>query len=517
MKGEWRMGVSSSRGIETTKVDYKLNLEHEKPKSWLKSVSAFANTSGGQILFGFTDDLHDAVGLDNPQLTASKISELIESRIAPRVRFEINEIPADVQGKVCLELVISNGPNYPYYYTHERTMEAYVRHGDRSVIATPSELNNLILKGQNRTYDSLPSHYRSEDVSFTLLKATYKKETGDEFVVPRDLVSMGFVDCEGMVTNAGLLLCDQGFIHQSKIVCTRWKGMEKGSVEGDALDDQEFSDASLITLLGNAELFIRNNSKNAWTIRGMRREEKSDYPYKAVREVLVNALIHRDYQIIGTEVHVDMYDDRLEITSPGGMLNGSRIQDLDLKRVPSMRRNEIISDIFGRLHYMDRRGSGIGRIINSYTDYEEKPVFFSNEFYFQVVLPNRSVASPAQMSLQIVEESQLRKEKSQSDGQKTQLVERKVNSEQDWELIYFREKLIAVSANAFRKKTVGQLVQLFDRYRYEYSFNRRNIADLFGITENAASLFIKKCLSHGIIEKEKIDSYRFSNIVSEYE
>jgi ATP-dependent DNA helicase RecG len=505
------MDITTPHGIEATRVDYKLNLEQEKPKSWLKSVSAFANTSGGQILFGFTDDSHDAVGLDNSQLTASKISELIEARISPHVRFEINEFPADVQGRTCLELVISNGPNYPYYYTHERTMEAYVRHGDRSVITTSAELNNLILKGQNKTYDSLPSCYRSEDVSFTLLKATYKKETGDEFVLPRDLVSMGFVDYDGMVTNAGLLLCDQGFIHQSKIVCTRWKGIEKGSVDGDALDDQEFSDASLITLLGNAELFIRNNSKNAWTIRGMRREEKSDYPFKAVREVLVNAIIHRDYQIIGTEVHVDMYDDRLEITSPGGMLNGSRIQDLDLKRVPSMRRNEIISDIFGRLHYMDRRGSGIGRIINSYTEYEEKPIFYSNEYYFQVVLPNRGVASPAQLSLDLVEKSQLDNEKSQSNGQKTQFVGRKVNSDQDWELIYFQEKVIAIVGNDFRKKTIDKLTQLFDKYRYDYSFNRRNIADLFGITENAASGFIKKCLYHGIIEKEKVDSYRFIN------
>ena len=244
----------------------------------------------------------------------------------------------------------------------------------------------------------------------------------------------------------------------------------------------------------------------------MRREEKSDYPFKAVREVLVNALIHRDYQIIGTEVHVDMYDDRLEITSPGGMLNGSRIQDLDLKRVPSMRRNEIISDIFGRLHYMDRRGSGIGRIINSYSEYEEKPLFYSNEYYFQVVLPNRSVASLAQMTLDLDEKSQLSNEKSQSKAQKTQLTGRKVNSDQDWELIYFREKVLAIVGNNFRTKTFDQLEQLFDRYRYEYSFNRRNIADLFGITENAASGFIKKCLTYYIIEKEKVDSYRFVNV-----
>lgn len=114
----------------------------------------------------------------------------------------------------------------------------------------------------------------------------------------------------------------------------------------------------------------------------MRREEKSDYPFRAVREVLVNALIHRDYQNMGAEVHVDMYDDRMEISSPGGMMNGSRIQDLDLRMVPSMRRNEIISDIFGRLHYMDRRGSGIRRIINSYTYYKNKPIFYSNEYFF---------------------------------------------------------------------------------------------------------------------------------------
>lgn len=91
------------------------------------------------------------------------------------------------------------------------------------------------------------------------------------------------------------------------------------------LDDKEFQGASLITLLQNAEDFVRNNSKNPWSIRGMTREERSDYPYKAVREVLVNALIHRNYQILGSEIHVEVFDDRLEITSPGGMMNGRRV------------------------------------------------------------------------------------------------------------------------------------------------------------------------------------------------
>lgn len=85
----------------------------------------------------------------------------------------------------------------------------------------------------------------------------------------------------------------------------------------------------------------------------MKRVEVEEYPVRAIREALVNAIIHRDYQIVGSEIHVDMYDDRLEITSPGGMLDRSFIQNLDITKVASMRRNRIISDIFNRLHFME--------------------------------------------------------------------------------------------------------------------------------------------------------------------
>ena len=389
-----------------------------------------------------------------------------------------------------------------------------MRRGDRSEIATVVEQNNLILKGINKTYDSLPSSYDLSDVSFTLLAATFKKETGDDFVLAKDLVSMGFVTEEGKVTNAGLLLCDQGYLKQSKVVCTRWKGTEKGSVEGDALDDEEFTGVSLITLLSNVEAFIRTNSKNPWSIRGMRREEKSDYPFKAVREVLVNALIHRDYQSIGSEVHVDMYDDRMEISSPGGMISGSRIQDLDLKRVPSMRRNEIISDIFGRLHYMERRGSGIRRILNSYIDYTEQPEFYSDEYFFIVTLPNRSEARSAQMELELVfenatmqqssEETQLPSEKTQQSLEETQLsVEEKEKEE-------LKKWMKCRAEKIFNEKTFEKLLVLLEKYGSEYYFNRRTIANAFGITENAASRIIRKAVDCGIMRKEKKGVYYFN-------
>ena len=500
--------------IEATYLDYKVSLEKEKPKSWLKSVVAFANTKGCHILFGVSNYDHEPIGLDDAQGTASKISELLTSRVEPPVRYILTPFNSRKEGRLCLDLEVANGPHYPYYYVHEKTREIYVRRGDRSEIATVIEQNNLILKGMNKTYDSLPSSYNLSDVSFTLLAATFKKETGDDFDLTKDLVSMGFVTEDGIVTNAGLLLCDQGYLKQSKVVCTRWKGIEKGSVEGEALDDEEFTGVSLITLLANAEAFIRTNSKNPWSIRGMRREEKSDYPFKAVREVLVNARIHRDYQSIGAEVHVDMYDDRMEISSPGGMINGSRIQDMDLRRVPSMRRNEIISDTFGRLHNMERRGSGIRRILNSYVDYAEQPEFYSDEYFFVVTLPNRSEARSAQLELELeIGNAKLQQssDKLQQSSDKPQLslgdMQLSLGEKGKEEL---RKWLKCKAGRNFNKRNLEKLLELLEKYGSEYYFNRTAIANAFGVSENAASRIIRKSVDCGIMRKEKNGEYYFN-------
>ena len=99
---------------------------------------------------------------------------------------------------------------------------------------------------------------------------------------------------------------------------------------------------------------------------------------------------------------MEVFDDRLEITSPGGMMNGRRVQDMDIRHIPSMRRNQVISDVFSRLGFMERRGSGIDRILNSYVEVAQKPTFYSDSDFFIVTLPNRSVATPAQVSMESV-------------------------------------------------------------------------------------------------------------------
>lgn len=113
------------------------------------------------------------------------------------------------------------------------------------------------------------------------------------------------------------------FYYNSRLFCTRWNGLEKGSIFDDALDDKEF-EGNLIYLLQNGSDFIRNNSKVRFAKKAQYRVDKPDYAGRAVTEALVNALIHRDYIVRGSEIHIDMYDDRLETSRRAACLRASR-------------------------------------------------------------------------------------------------------------------------------------------------------------------------------------------------
>lgn len=373
---------------ETTEYDKKLKLEVKKPKSWCKSISAFANTLGGFLIFGISDD-NQIVGLETPDKDAELISEIIKTRLNPIPEFKISFHTED--GNVLLIVQVFKGEETPYYYSGDGLLEAYVRIGNESVKASPIELKRLVLRGRNTTFDSQNSMYKVEDYAFSKLRERYKKWTGNSFD-EKDLVSFGLATEQGYLTNAGALIADESPIRYSRIFCTRWNGLNKSGGTFDALDDAEY-EGSVLSLIENGEAFIKRNAKMMWKKTANSREEMPEYVERSYHEALVNAIAHRDYLINGSEVHIDIYDDRLEIYSPGGMPDGSNIQERDPVTVPSTRRNPVLADVFNRLGYMERKGSGFAKILDNYafqvnyTD-EKKPYFRSDRYQFTVIMPN---------------------------------------------------------------------------------------------------------------------------------
>lgn len=176
----------------------------------------------------------------------------------------------------------------------------------------------------------------------------------------------------------------------------------------DALDDAEYS-GSVLSLIENGEAFIKRNARMMWRKTPNSREELPEYVERSYHEALVNALAHRDYLVYGSEVHIDIYDDRLEIYSPGGMPDGSMIQDRDPLTVPSTRRNPVLADVFNRLGYMERKGSGFGKILNGYKaqiNYTEdkRPTFRSDRYQFTVVMPNLNYGVPQGVSQDVTQD-----------------------------------------------------------------------------------------------------------------
>ena len=342
---------------ETTEIEFKEEIEYKKPKSWLKTVSAFSNGIGGTIYFGVKDN-REIIGLEDVQKHIEKISELIKTRIEPLANFNISVVTQNNKDVIRLEII--QGTKTPYYYVADGNKIVFVRIGNESVNAPTYIINELIAKGEKLTFDAMPSKYNFDDLSFTLFKATYLQKTGKK-LEENDFISFGLMDEKRKLTYAGVLFSDQCPLLQSRIFCTRWNGLDKTSIFEDAVDDKEYS-GNLIMLLENGLNFIKNHNKKAWKKLPRTRVEYYDYNERVITELLVNALIHRMYDIVGAEIHIDIYDDRLEIESPGGMYDGSVIQNQDILNIPSKRRNPIIADVFQRLDFMERRGSGFKKI-----------------------------------------------------------------------------------------------------------------------------------------------------------
>ena len=365
---------------ESQNVEYKESW-HDKYLAW---ICGYANAQGGTIYFGIEDGTKKPVGVKN----VNSLMENIPNKIRDTMGIVADVALLRKEGKDVIRVKVKKSM-FPVCYHGEY----HYRTGAVKMVLTGPSLTQFLLEKSGIDWDASPtfSGFKKDEHAFTALAARYRKERKSR-LTDVDFESFGLALPDGRLTNVGALFADDCPLRHSRVFCTRWNGLSMASGVMDAKDNQEFA-GGLLSMLQYAEDFVRINSRHSWHKLARTRVEFVEYPERSVHEALVNAFIHRDYLVTGSEVHVDVFDDRIEITSPGGMPGDRKLEDFDIDCIPSIRRNPLLADMCERLRIMERRGSGFKKIFEDYAEDfinpgRRNPVLESRPAYFRIILPN---------------------------------------------------------------------------------------------------------------------------------
>lgn len=344
-----------------------------------KEILAFANTQGGIIYIGITND-GNIVGVNLPDEVVLQVVNTIRDAIKPDITLFTSCSIEDIGGKKVVKVSVQRGVDRPYYMNDKglKPSGVYVRQGSASVPASEDAIRQMIKETDGDTYEQIRSLNQELTFEYTLVEMKkYNFEFGQT-----QMKTLGLQSTDGLYTNLGLLLSDQ-CVHTIKIAC--FEGSDKSIFK----DRREFS-GSLLNQLADAYAYIDMFNKTNATFKGLERIDKRDYPAEAIREALLNAIVHREYSFSGS-ILINIYDDRIEFVSLGGIVPGLSIDDIFLGI--SQTRNEKLANLFYRLKLIEAYGTGIAKILSSYKNSDRKPTIKATDGVFQVVLPNLNYSS----------------------------------------------------------------------------------------------------------------------------
>lgn len=348
---------------ETRDLEFKRSVS----RTFLKTVSAFANYGTGRILFG-VDDSGKAVGLENPVADALRVENMINDSLEPVPRYSL-EVDEDAR-TVCL--TVYEGRAKPFLYAKR----AYRRGDSASTEVDRIELARLILSGQNLTFDELPSRWN--DFSFRLLSERCMARLGLTSFDDNALRTLGLMLADGSYTNAAEILSDRNGLGGVDIV-------KFGASINEFLDRETVSGESVLRQYEAAlEMYERHCVYEVVTGDVRKRVER--VPREAFREALANALVHRVWDV-PAHVTIGIHDDRVVISSPGGLPDGVSEEEY-LGGGISVPRNPILANVFFRLDYIEQFGTGIARINEAYEGRAAEPRFEVRENSLIVTLPS---------------------------------------------------------------------------------------------------------------------------------
>jgi len=337
-----------------------------------KTIIAFANDAGGELYIGIKDDPREIVGLPEESLFAmeEQISNIIFDRCYPAILPEITFITDN--DKHLIRVLIYRGSMPPYHLKDKGKLQGtYIRVGSINRQADETIIAELERRKRNISFDSeLVMDKLAKDLDINNFKNEYKEKTGEKLdsLTLRKLDLIKDVNGVEYPSNALVLFSDdklrQSMFHYAKVECARFKGT--GSEE---FLDQKSIYSNISTQAEEAYNFVLRHINKGAAVEGVYTVSRWEYPVKAIREVIRNAIVHRDYSLTGKDVKVAVYDDMIEITSPG--LLPPSIDYSAMESRQSDARNRIIAPIFKRLGIIDQWGNGLKLIADELKDYPQ--------------------------------------------------------------------------------------------------------------------------------------------------
>ena len=344
-----------------------------------KEIIAFANTKGGTLYIGVSND-GSVVGVKNADQVMLQLNNMIRDSIKPDVTMFVGYETQHVTDKDIIAVTIQKGTDRPYYLGSKglKPSGVYVRNGTSSDPATDTAIRRMIKETDGDSFESMRS--LEQNLSFEAAEKQFEKQN-----IPFDAAKMqtlGMISADGIYSNVALLLSDQC---PSTIKAATFSGEDKGSFQ----DRREF-DGSLFQQMEELYSYLDMRNQTKATFDGLYRIDTRDYPEDALREALLNSLVHRDYSFRASTL-VSVYADRIEFVSVGGLPSGIELDDIMLGL--SVCRNPKLAAIFYRLQLIEAYGTGMPKIMNAYTETELKPKIEVSSNAFKITLPNRNTGA----------------------------------------------------------------------------------------------------------------------------
>ena len=378
--------------LENDKFEAKAILNRDDVVGWLKSIAGFANASGGEFYIGVEDKTNKLIGFDRKAADNERnyFNNQVNEHLTPRpgmkisfVRYKINE-----NERFVIKVSVEESAVKPVILKYKNIPSIFMRRDGFTNGATYEEIIDMSVKSKKTQYDILVSDVRYDPDKLSDLRAFYKRHNEGATLKEKALQSLGFVNEDGYLLNGAVLFLDDYGGKKTEVQCSVFAGFNKGSERIVTINKFNGNITSTIEYIMD---FVKQRMNHSMIKRDDERVNIDSYPARAIFEGVINAVAHRDYYLDGTQIQVDMFRDRLEISSPGGFYRGEKIgKTYDLSGIISKRRNELITGVLVACNVMEAAGTGFDKITEEYAlaDEAHKPYIYSSSDHFTLVLPD---------------------------------------------------------------------------------------------------------------------------------